>query len=162
MRERSFYDILTDKIKRDEQRDKPLNEPSLEYFKFSLNQPLPFFEDLKPAPKPTPAKAVPPPISKEDFRIFKIEKPQKSAPTPVVETENWIYKKDLTVQAQKAWDHFEKMLDANFNGKTSRRLAMGAFRKFIKNIHPDLAKSSSKHNFSDYVKIKDEFIRHIS
>lgn len=150
MRERSFHDIFLEKL--EGLKPQTVSEPSLDFLKFALHQPLPFIEKAKPKPPP------PPPTSfhRESVAV-PLKKKEPLAP-PVVE--KWIYKKDLSEQGQQAWEKFEKMLGISFHGQTSKRLAMASFRRFIRSVHPDTSRLSGSHDFSNYVEIKDALMKH--
>lgn len=151
MRERSFHDIFLEKL--EGQKSTTVTEPSLDYLKFALHQPLPFIEKAKPKPAPVPNST----FSRDSI----VAPAKKKEPPPPPIAEKWIYKKDLPVPAQQAWEKFEKMLDLNFHGQTSRRLAMASFRRFIRSVHPDINRKACGHDFSKYVEIKDELMKYL-
>ena len=152
MKTESFHDILMEKMEKIlEPEVSPLDNPQETRSEEIL---LPFFT----------APLINPPRLNASLKAYPLQKkkvdlvPPTVLVTPVKRSEPVILKSDLSEEARMKWFLFERMVSQEFPTEITRSQAMGAFRKFLKKNHPDLAEKKADFNFATFVKIKNEFI----
>lgn len=155
MRERSFHDILLNKIKQQEARPKsPVFESRIfvtEAATIPLTPSLSLLLEQKIKQTFSVASKYTRKISETPSPTFK--------PVSVAPQEHWFLKKDLIPETQKQWQLFEEMVGLSLGEKTTSAIVRSTFRQFLKRIHPDLNKSAVKYNFSQLVKARDLFLK---
>ncbi|MBY0317056.1 MAG: hypothetical protein K2Q26_16170 [Bdellovibrionales bacterium] len=152
MKVESFQDILREKMENILEPEARSSENHQETLSEEIL--LPFFT----------APLINPPRLNASLKAYPLQKKKTEVATPVAAvpsvktSEPVILKSDLSEDGKMKWFLFERMVGQDFPTEITRSRAMGAFRKFLKQNHPDLAQKKSDFNFATFVKIKNEFI----